>query len=196
MIFAIHQHELTTGIHVYPHPELTLTSFPTLSLWVVPEHQLWVPCFMHQTCTSHVFYIWWCTCFSYILSNHPTLTFSHWVQKCVLYVYIFFAALLPCLWLDWSYFLFLPGSVLGDCTFLRICAFLTGFLFIGLEFLIVLLKSQVNVPDTGWGPSILNIRVWNRESFITDLYTEMSGSWPKNFKVTESFQQVPIKAKD
>ena len=131
-----------------------------------------------------------------ILSNHPTLTFSHWVQKSVLYVYISFAALIPCLWLDWSYFLFLPGSVLGDCTFLRICAFLTGFLFTGLEFLIVLLKPQVNVPDAQWGPSILNIRVWNRESFITDLYTEMSGSCPKNFKVTESFQQVRIKEKD
>ena len=26
-----------------------------------------------------------CTCFSAILSNHPTLAFSHWVQKSVLY---------------------------------------------------------------------------------------------------------------
>ena len=24
--------------------------FPILSLWVVPEHWLWVPCFMHRTC--------------------------------------------------------------------------------------------------------------------------------------------------
>ena len=47
-----------------PHPEPPLpTSLPTLSLWVFPEHQLWVPCFMHQTCTGHLFYILWYTCF-------------------------------------------------------------------------------------------------------------------------------------
>ena len=28
------------------HPECPSTSLPTLSLWVVPEHQFWVPCFM------------------------------------------------------------------------------------------------------------------------------------------------------
>ena len=33
------------------------TCLPTL-FWVVPEHWLWVPCFMHQTCTGHLFYIW------------------------------------------------------------------------------------------------------------------------------------------
>ena len=32
MIFAIHQHELTTGIQVSPHPEAPPTSLPTLSL--------------------------------------------------------------------------------------------------------------------------------------------------------------------
>ena len=30
------------------------------------------------------------------------------------------------LWLDCSYFLFLPGSVFGDCTSLRICPILLG----------------------------------------------------------------------
>ena len=30
------------------------TSLPTPSLSVVPEHQLWVPCFMHRTCTGHL----------------------------------------------------------------------------------------------------------------------------------------------
>ena len=28
---------------------------PTLSFWVVPECQFWVPFFMHQTCTGHPF---------------------------------------------------------------------------------------------------------------------------------------------
>ena len=56
MVFAIHQHESASGIHV-PHPPWTPTTtfLPTLSFWVVTEHQLWVPWFMHQTCTGHCF---------------------------------------------------------------------------------------------------------------------------------------------
>ena len=38
MVFAIHQHELATGIHVSPPSGLPLP--PTLSLWVFPEHWL------------------------------------------------------------------------------------------------------------------------------------------------------------
>ena len=73
MVFAIHQYEFATGIHVShqilnPSP----TCLPTLSLWVVPEHWLWVPCFMLRTCTGHLFYIWSCTCFSAILSKGDT----------------------------------------------------------------------------------------------------------------------------
>ena len=34
------------------------TSLPTPSLQVVTEHQLWVPYFMYQICTGHLFYIW------------------------------------------------------------------------------------------------------------------------------------------
>ena len=63
------------------------------SLWVVPVHWLWVPCFMHQTWTGDLFHIWQYTCFSAILSNHPTLSFSHRVQKSVLYICISFAVL-------------------------------------------------------------------------------------------------------
>ena len=33
------------------------TSLPTPSLWVVPEHQLWVPCFMHQTHWSSILHM-------------------------------------------------------------------------------------------------------------------------------------------
>ena len=32
------------------------------------------------------FHMWQCICFHAILSNHPTLSLSHWVQKSVLYV--------------------------------------------------------------------------------------------------------------
>ena len=66
-----------------PYPEPPPTFLLTPSLWVVPEHQLWVPCFMHRTCSGHLFYIWWYTWFSVILSNRPTLALSHRVQKTV-----------------------------------------------------------------------------------------------------------------
>ena len=58
MIFAIHQHESAIGKQAPPYPEPPPASLPTLFLYVVPEHWLWVPCFMHQTCTGHLFYIW------------------------------------------------------------------------------------------------------------------------------------------
>ena len=54
-VFAIHQHELATGTC---GPYILYPSLPSLFLWVVPEHCLWVPCFMHRTCTGHLFYIW------------------------------------------------------------------------------------------------------------------------------------------
>ena len=60
--------------------------------------------------------------------------------------------------------------------------------------MMVLPKSQVPMANAQRGPSILN-RVSNRERFITDSYMEMGGSCPENPKVTESFQQVPLKAK-
>ena len=44
--------------HIYMNQNPLTTSLPTLSLWVVPEHRLWVPCFMHGTCTGHLFYVW------------------------------------------------------------------------------------------------------------------------------------------
>jgi len=46
-------------VHMCP-PILKLpsTSLPTPSLCFVPEHWLWVLCFMHWTCTGHLFYIW------------------------------------------------------------------------------------------------------------------------------------------
>ena len=40
-------------------------------------------CLMHQNWTGSLFHIWQYTCFSGILSDHPTLAFSHRVQKTV-----------------------------------------------------------------------------------------------------------------
>ena len=46
--FVIHQHESAIDIYVAPSILNPLPiSLPTLSLWVIPEHKLWVPCFMH-----------------------------------------------------------------------------------------------------------------------------------------------------
>ena len=72
---------ISHGCTCVPHPE------PIPSLRVVPKHRLWVPC-MHWTWTGDLFHIWWYTCFNAILSNHPTLAFSHRVQKSALYLYL------------------------------------------------------------------------------------------------------------
>ena len=79
--FAIHSHASATGVHVFPIP----------SLRVVPVHQPWAPCLMHQTWTGDLFHIWQYTCFNAILSNHPTLSLSHRVQQSVLYICVSFA---------------------------------------------------------------------------------------------------------
>ena len=75
MVFAIHQYESATSTHVSPHPETPPISLPTPSVWVVPEHWLWVPCFVHRTCTDHsilhmVIYMF--LCYS-LKSSHPRL---------------------------------------------------------------------------------------------------------------------------
>ena len=70
-----------------------INSLSTPSLWVVPVHQLWVPCFMHRIYTGHLFHIWWYTCSSAILSFRPTLAFSHIVQKSLLYICVSSAVL-------------------------------------------------------------------------------------------------------
>ena len=58
VFFAIRQHELATGIHVSPAPEPPPAYLPAVSLGVVPEHRLWVLCFMHRSCIGYLFDMW------------------------------------------------------------------------------------------------------------------------------------------
>jgi len=104
MVFAIHLCESAMIQMCPPILNTPPTFLTTSSLWIVPEHWLWVPCFLHWTCTGHLFYIQRYTCFNAILSNHLTLAFSHRVQKPVLYIHVSFAALhigwsLPSFWI-------------------------------------------------------------------------------------------------
>ena len=69
--------------HLPPHPiPLDLPSAPALS-----------PCLMHPTWAGDLFHPWQYTCFNAVLSEHPTLAFSHRVPKSVLYIYVSFSVL-------------------------------------------------------------------------------------------------------
>ena len=89
--FAIHQHESTTGIHVFPILNPSPSSLPVPSLWVVSVHQPQASSIMHRTWPGDSFHIWYYTCFNAILPNHPTLSLSHRAQKTVVYIRVSFA---------------------------------------------------------------------------------------------------------
>ena len=69
-----------------PHPEPPSHLLPLPSLWVISMHQPQASCILHRTWTGDSFHIWYYTCFSAILPNHPTLALFHRVQKTVLYI--------------------------------------------------------------------------------------------------------------
>ena len=50
-------------------------------------------CLMHPTWAGDLFHPWYYTCFNALLSEHPTLTISHRVQKSVLYICVSFSVL-------------------------------------------------------------------------------------------------------
>ena len=89
--FARDPHESTTGIHVFPILNPLSYSLPVPSLWVISVYQPQASSIMHWTWTGNLFHIWYYTCFNSILSNHPTLSLSHRVQKTVLYICVSFA---------------------------------------------------------------------------------------------------------
>ena len=92
VVFAIHQHELTTGIHVSPHPE----PHSYLSPYLIPlgclRHWLRVPCIIHQSPTGYLVYIskvYVSMLFSQIIPPSPSPT----VSKSLFFV----SPLLPCM---------------------------------------------------------------------------------------------------
>ena len=81
---------ISHGFTCVPHPDLPPTSLPIPSLWVFPVHQ---PQAL-VSCIQPGLVI----CFTIdnihaILSKHPTLAFSHRVQKSIIHIYVSFSVL-------------------------------------------------------------------------------------------------------
>ena len=85
-IFAIQQHESPTGHMCLRILNPTPTSLPTPSLWVVPDHWLCVPCFMHRACPGHLFYIWFQCC---SLKSSRSCLLPHSPKVCSLHLCLF-----------------------------------------------------------------------------------------------------------
>ena len=90
VVFAIHSHESATGVHVFPIPNpLPPPSLPhpsRSSQGTSPEHP--ISCIKPRLV---IHFTYDNIRFNAILSNHPTLAFSHRVQKSVPYICISFA---------------------------------------------------------------------------------------------------------
>ena len=88
--FVIHWHESAMELHVFPIPIPPPTSLSTRFLWVFPVHQARAL----VSCVPPGLVI----CFTIdnihaVLLKHPTLAFSHRVQKSVLYICVSFSVL-------------------------------------------------------------------------------------------------------
>ena len=80
---AIYRNESATGIHVFPILNPPPSSLLIPSLWVFPVHQPQASSIVHWTWTGDSFHTWYYTYFNAFLPNHPTLSLSHRIQKCL-----------------------------------------------------------------------------------------------------------------
>ena len=84
---------ISHGFTCIPHPDppshLPLHSIP-LGLPSPPGPST---CLMHPTWAGDLFHPRYYTCFDAVLSKHPTLAFSHRVQKSALYICVYFSVL-------------------------------------------------------------------------------------------------------
>ena len=84
VVFATHKSAM--GVHMFHILNSPPTPLLIPSLRVISVHQPWAPCLMYQTWTGDLFPI-----HVSILSNHPTLAFSHRVRKSGLYICVSYA---------------------------------------------------------------------------------------------------------
>ena len=81
---------ISHGFTCIPHPNPP----SHLPLYPIPLGRPSAPapstCLMHPTWAGDLFHPWQYTCFNAVLSKHPTLAFSHRVQKSVLYSWVSF----------------------------------------------------------------------------------------------------------
>ena len=84
---------ISHGFTCVPHPDLPSCLPPHPIPLGLPSTPALSTCLMHPTWAADLFHPWEYTCFNAILSEHPTLAFSHRVQKSILYICVSFSIL-------------------------------------------------------------------------------------------------------
>ena len=84
---------ISHGITCIPHPDPPSLFPPHPIPLGLPSAPALSTCLMHLTWAGDLFHPWYYTCFDAVLSKHPTLTFSHRVQKSFLYICVSFSVL-------------------------------------------------------------------------------------------------------
>ena len=84
---------ISHGVTCVPHPDPPFHFPPHPIPLGFPSTPGPSTCLMHPTWAGGLFHSWQYTCFNAILSDHPTLAFSHRVPRSVLYICVSFSVL-------------------------------------------------------------------------------------------------------
>ena len=84
---------ISHGFTCVPHPDPPSCLLPHPIPLGLPSVPVLSTCLMHPAWAGDLFHPWQYTCFNAIISEHPTLTFFHKVQKSVLYIRVPFSVL-------------------------------------------------------------------------------------------------------